>query len=493
MIFCLMIIMQTAGFPLFFLFNLAAVIYYRQNDLDKYQELRIISFIPVLVSAAAFLCGIGIALYMFRYYYSRTETDKVFALPLNRDQRFLADYFSGLIVYTVPFLAAVILSAVILAGGQMNGKLTERMLLGYVKIECLTKDFIMLAAGILMIMILFYSFCVFSAVCCGRFPETLFFAVLTAAVLPVFVVVTGILILMNAPGVDFYFGNMPYLGAAGPAGAVLRGIELADEMFNGIDVFPEFFRLMISCTAVSLVLTVVSFLLNRKRKAEDAAKPFVFHVFYYIVLFLINFCITGAMSAEELTAAGIFVAFVVLLTIETVKNRGIPCVLKFLRSALVFAAAAGMSFVLIKLSESTEGFGAGRYIPDVKDVSQADVSLYLGEKMEKQTGNWFYDLSFTDNEEIDLAVRTNRMLLNYYTEAGMSDGDDSSSESPGYREAFHILYYLKNGKKVSRYYSVPEDTLQELMPEYLRCLEAMDTYTSKNISELEKVRGNDLS
>lgn len=119
--------------------------------------------ISIFCLCVAVFCGIVIAINNFSYLYKKTEVDMVYSLPIKRKYKFLSDFFSGLFVYTVPYIIGSILSIIIILSGGVCIDNMKEIINDHGTIPLIIQAE---AAG-LFIMILIYTLTVFVLNCCG--------------------------------------------------------------------------------------------------------------------------------------------------------------------------------------------------------------------------------------------------------------------------------------------------------------------------------------
>lgn len=417
----------------------------------NYESLIVVSFIAI---AIALVSGIIIALFSFRYLYQKSLVDMNYSLPLTSKQHFFADYLSGLTVYMVPAVFGALLSLIILGIGS-----------AFVDLSPMWKEFptILLAGLIVFIgMLMLYTFTVLTTVCCGSTFEAVL-SVFSANITIPATICAGFYMIQDAS--DYILSGSSlvsniFLTSTNPAGMVVSMVNYMESTYTGFDFASKMFmRWLIPTLIVIAVYIGVSYLLYKHRKAEQVSKPYVYSIFYHIVIALAIFCILSIFLINESgTAAGVIVCGILFFILEVITKRGFK---RIWASALRFAASIACVIVFFSICKSTEGFGCKTYVPREAAVDSVSITGYDSISL----GNMICD----DEDIIRETIRLHESVIARLNEYE-SDSDNIISEStlrsfnskpeiycisdPNY---ITVTYYLKNGTTVVRDLTIHSD------------------------------------
>lgn len=129
-LFIVNIVLQILGIPM--LAVIAVVLMYIENLPEHNELMDVVSiscvpfvFISVGTVFLAICLGVVIAMLNFSYLYRKTIVDMHYSLPLTTTHRFFADFLSGLSIYIIPALGAIMLSLGILGVGSIITDMSE--------------------------------------------------------------------------------------------------------------------------------------------------------------------------------------------------------------------------------------------------------------------------------------------------------------------------------------------------------------------------------
>ncbi|MBQ5335897.1 MAG: hypothetical protein J6W65_00455, partial [Oscillospiraceae bacterium] len=239
----------------------------------------------------AILVGAVIALKNYSYLLNRNKTDMEMSLPLSRKQMFLADYFSGLLVYILPYLIIVVFTLPIWFISSPTEDVPSSYLLpGYrSQVYIPEPGFILMAELFIFIAMLFvYTFTVMISTCCGNAVNAVAYLILSNAA-----IVTAASLIKTIIGScslnDFYYMNVTYeaerLCPAGSLWHVIRYLEDYTELSGSVSGEINW----IICTLVSCtVCFFAALLIFWRRKPEDTGKNIIVVPLFYIVSALIT-------------------------------------------------------------------------------------------------------------------------------------------------------------------------------------------------------------
>ena len=168
--------LHLAALPLILVMLIYNILAHGMNDVEAYAIIG--GFSTCAAAAAGILC----ALSAMPYLYKKSVVDMHYSLPMTTLQRFLSDFFSGLFVYIAPFLAAELISAVLMLTGHLlcDGKTFIRDEPGTIDSwnctifqDCAELTFKGIV-GAVALMLMFYTLTVPAAARCLRRCATLF-------------------------------------------------------------------------------------------------------------------------------------------------------------------------------------------------------------------------------------------------------------------------------------------------------------------------------
>ena len=500
------LVFQLLGFPLIAGVILRASYIEEKNKLmdivstralDKLIPFVFIGIIAVILGVAM---GLFIPMFNFRYLYNKSLVDMNMSLPLNSRQRFFADYLSGLAAYILPFILGTAIAFIELLIGSAFidlGKFMDTIPVLF-KIE--------FAALVGMIML--YSICVFAISFAGSMFEAIFGIVSVNIVIPLFVFITWANIVAAAHfGLDSesviknftFFTTSP----AGVLGYILSSVEgwtysvyepdfseygryysLAETTFTGF---------MIRSLLFISIVTAVTFLLYKHRKAESVGKPYVYKAFYYIIMTVAVYCIVSAMNFSEIDNSivpALIISGILWFIMEVIRRRGFK---RFWTAVLSFAAASAAVICVVKAIDVTHGLGRAKYIPSASSVADVEIEIsgnsgimgYSDYPMRKQV--------FSDPVIINDAIEINREIVDRHFKPDNFDyemseyvitNDGSVNVKLGKSYYFdeqnvRIVYHKKGGSAIVRNYTVPTEMLTDI---------CCDIYTNKEFAE-QKTKG----
>lgn len=261
-----------------------------------------------------------------------------------------------------------------------------------------------------------------------------------------------------------------------------------DEVGTFKGLYPEGWLYLGAVAVVGLVLLVLSTVLYRKRKLERAGdfiawKPLnpVFLVIFTLACGILMYLLEelfGLDTSMVLIAVGMTVGFFAgrMLLERTVRVFRWKNLLGFAVFAVIFAGSLVITWL--------DPLGITWYVPETEEVEF--VRIY------RDVDSYVYDnpdipcLQAQTPAEIDKFREVHSYLIT-------EDGDKSDGVSQ-----VEVLYQLKDGKTVYRYYSIDENTqaydiLQEhfSQPEYIFCAQDWDGFV-KNVESIDISLGGNM-
>lgn len=461
------------------------------NETGQLADLDIYAVIAVFTTGLGAAAGLICALSVFSYLYKKTDVDMRMGLPMSTPQRFVSDFVSGLFIYIVPFIAAQILTWILMLIGHLgfDGK-TFYIHSNDDPIEVTsswTCDAFSTAApflwriiiGGILLMVMFYTVTVFVASLCGNIFESIGYNILLNVLVPLVAYMLISAVMDNAPGVSIDRYAYKTISLCGPFGGVAGLVMSLNAIFyeDDISVYSAYYTYPQWCLLFLLIIVLLvigTYLIYRKRKAEDTGKPVVFGAFYHVILTLSMFCICYAFLVDDGSeiVPMLIITAVVYLVFHVVRNRGFGHILKGIAAYVITIVVAAGTFLLI---EKTEGFGIGTYVPDPASVKCVYIP-YTGFNEQSQGELAYFDIysktptKLTQPENIQTVTDMHKR----YIELMKNDQLDY-----GFSQQIEVIYKLKTGKTVFRFITLDEESIKKLM--------AMDT-----TDDLRTARADDI-
>lgn len=439
---------------------------YSVTDSLIYDNMESFMLLVCFFLAVIFLAGLPAALRSFSYLSKKNRTDMVLSFPVSTSSRFAADFLSGLFIYAVPFFIASVVSLLILLVGYIftgNGinEISAQSLF-----DCLfdcndsnASEYMLIEAGVFFaaVMIQFYTFSVFVAVCCGsKYSAYIYSAVLNISV-PLLICVSSGAVYSSAGIINNYAEINSLLAVTSPAGGLL---VLKQIITYGIYIDIPIFPWLIKMSAVIILLAGLSFMLYRRRKAEDTSKTVVFPVLFYILLSCATTVSVGLSFANEINGSRIAVLLITVLAIFAMSafyiHRKNNKIMVMTGTVLCTALSAALSAAFFTEGQKTEGFGVKNMVPDVSSVKS--VTFYDSAMLFE---NILMDgITLYDEDAVSAVCSIHNDIVK------MNESDKSFYYSPEKSNGIRMLYTLKNGDIMERiYYLNNDDRIQYRMYE----------------------------
>nr|HNX63932.1 hypothetical protein [Oscillospiraceae bacterium] len=340
-----------------------------------------------------------------------------------------------------------------------------------------------LIIGGFFIMLMVYALAVFTISCCGSFFEAIAYTLGLNLLIPGIIAAGGYLLLGNLYGINFENSIIPVLTKTSPIGGVI-GIAYYLLDYNGDNNFSFYTGWLIPFIIVTLIYAISSWFLYKNRKAEDVSKPFVYKLFYYIVITCITFTISSIFifdrSSGNIVPLIIFSAIVYLI-LEVITNRGFK---KVWLSAIRYAITMICVLIVISIMDFTDGFGMVYQIPKASQISSVELD-YPGifESYESSA------VKLKEKDAISNVISMHSDVLDLYKEEKKAENDVDTPKATSYMNKYNsadyratfvkIKYNLKSGAQLTREYSVNSDVLKNLSD-----IELSDEYIDQRIQSI---------
>lgn len=424
-------------------------------------SLAMAGFIPLggLCLSVALMMGFIIALNSFDYLYKKTKVDMVYALPLTTRQRFLSDYLSGLLGYTVPYVVSVVVTLIV--HGLACFGISEWADIS--RDDGITSYLLKFSVYGLLVMVMFYTLTVLVTSCCGSMFEAIAYNVVANGLIPGTIATFFLVFFGDLYGIDVEDYLLGYISSSSPIGAIIGVFELYDGILS------QWVRSCVILLVVDVLYLFVAYLLYSRRKAEDVSKPFVFKAFYYVVMSAITFIIVSMVveiDDSDYVAPLLFLSAIVYFICEVITNRGFK---RFGWSVLRYIGTVCGVVVLCLVLKGTNGFGIEDWVPKASAVRSVEVD-YDG--LYGDSRSYYSDsdtVTYTDRDCIQDVIDFHQDAVqnhfdSYVDESYYKYQYDSDTYSytentddyayNDYYQSVSITYHTKLGKKVSRRYYV---------------------------------------
>ncbi|NMA79670.1 MAG: hypothetical protein GX967_03380 [Clostridiales bacterium] len=449
---------------------------------EQYQiNVSIFIGIGMFCIAISAIAGIFIVFSSFDYMYNKSLVDMAYSAPLSGTTRYTADFLSGLTIYLSPYLIGGIIGFIF--GGITNLRIEEEF---RVIPDLSTILPIFLGVGVAMLMA--YALTTFVSVCCGSLIEAVTYTLILNAIIPIAILVTVFGAMNNIYGIlqDEIAFNLT--AVTSPMGVLMGTIQSSiDGYMDGTENFIYNARHLLPILLITAAAIVGAFLLNKRRKAEDCGKPFVFKVLYYILISVVTYCIITAHFATTITkvsiASAIIISAVIYFILEVITNRGFK---RFWVSAIRYVATALVIMITVGPFVKTDAFGLFYRVPDINSVRSVELTYRYYDMY-----NQYYDndiaieVMFKDKDKIaDIIEFHEKTLKNYksekITQNSKEDIYDFFQENYIFGNT-DISYKMKNGTRIRRSYNTDNNEY-----EIIKHLEDTDEFKDATIKMIEK-------
>lgn len=430
---------------LFFSMPLTLLLTIRDAPVPQDQTICLLQCVQMnLRPASAFLFAVLCALAVFSYLYSARSCNMIHAFPVRREELFFTNYISGLLFLAVPQVLMFLASLLICVSGHVAS--AEYLLV-----------WLLFVMGMSFF---FYSMAVFFCMLTGNpFAAAVYYVIwnfLYVGFKELFLGIAGFLCYGLVPGFDgttadtalspFYFlAERVNLSWSGDGTAPISDIRISGG------------RTVAVYAAAGIVLMILALLLYRRRQLECAGDILSFRwlkpMFRWMaafgagcgfaMLFSLAFFEDSPAGAAVLKVCSIGFSLVFFFVAEMLIRKKFRV---FSQKRWIEAAVCAASVFFVLTAIDADLFGAERRVPRTEDVQAVRL-------------NAVYDIVDTEPEEIDRIREIHQSAVEHKKEYEQL-GSEGSAET-GY--IVEICYYLKNGRQLSREYTIPmtEETLAD--------------------------------
>ena len=398
------------------------------------------------IAMSWYACGVCpfAVLLMFSFLYNSKSSGMIASLPISRESVFVTSYLTGLVPLLLAELIAALVTVAVCGGCE------------YLDIPFVWKCLWMIAAST----VAFYGMASFCAMLTGN-AIIVPFACIALGVAP-YLAYAGIGSALEALLYGFSFRESelfrrlsPYLG--------LESIYVNSEYAyrNGVSevtgkITIENFELLSYYCIAGIVLSVIAFLLYRKRHMESAgdivAVKVLKPVFKYC-LALAGACLlasvmydvyfrdsfNGASAGVRTIASLVIGAFIGYFAAEMLLEKSLKVFRGNWNGFIIFTAVLLIAAVCCE----ADIFGFEKYVPDADKVES--VTLYYS-----------MDTEYKEPENIEKITELHRQIVNSKKNNELVSSDE---------DFLSIGYKLKNGKTVSRSYLINRTVNGETSPD----------------------------
>lgn len=401
------------------------------------------------------------AIINFKFLSSRKMSDIYYSVPISKCALFWCNYFSGLAAIIIPyFLLRSPLISIIFKSENVDPQT-------YIdNINSLWGIFAFQTISLLLA----YAVAVFFVVNFGKILDLCIYYISFSLLLPmVFSTVVSVLnnnIVGFTSSTDFLTNGTKYI--------TLNGTATEKTIYLFVYI------------VLSIVASLVAFLLFRKRKSECCENAFAFDYFKVVIsvtaslvfgIFTLVIFLGGKYDLNSLTVFSpffFFGAIVAFLGTLVLSKRSF----NILNKQLYFFAIPCVAFAVLISYLASGGFGRAAYVPEISEVESVSITRYVGEPT-----NQYYDyysdedyigknikfspvlyqennIVFTEKESIKTVMAYHKSLLKEFEKYHYNVNEVISSEDYNHTIEYRptIIYKLKNGTTVKRQYNyLPND------------------------------------
>lgn len=444
--FIISIILQLTAVPLFYISQIIDSINLDDTVFNS-EFYDIISFISLI--CATFI-GVVIAFNNFSYLYKKSEVDMIYSLPINTKQRFLSDFFSGLLIYLVPYLFSSIFSFIINNTGHLISKNWDKNY-DFLSNNSLIHYYIY---G-LLIMIMLYTITVFTLSCCGSIFEGVIYNIIVNISIPLIPIILIFIFFDKVYGLNtesLIISNISYSSPIGGLISLLSHSRLSDYFLGSTHYnFSHFFLLWVTLYSISIMIYLfLTYYIYKKRKSEDVGNPFTLKLFYHINLYIILISIISLFLKNKYIIPSIILSAIIFIIFETITKRGFKT---FLIPLVRYVSIFAISVVLVLTGNTANGFGIERYIPSVNNVKLLSLPSYQITPLNINDFN-NTPLIITDKKYIQLVTQANQKMIDKKSKLYSNSEQYNIYQNFNY---FNIDYYFNFGLNLSKSYYVDNE------------------------------------
>ena len=458
------------------LYTFMTLDYHKESIIDDLSNWVTYSFPGIFngsynLGLAVFIVIFGIlaAVTGFNYLHSKIKQDFFISLPVKKSQWFIINYFSGLLIFAVPFIILAFTSLFI-----------GKAYLGSILTGSLIKESILAIFAGLAVYLIVYNVTVLAMTLTG----SLVTAILAGAVIAVY----GLLIVALYTGLaSTFFDTWSYqstfiyqntLTYLTPVGLIANILDTS--FMHGTAV--KTILSLVAVLGITFALSYVCCTHYAAEKAENALSykktaPFI-KLFITVpaalgITFIVTTMFYGSRSSSVWwIIISIISTLIISVIIEFIYSHDIKLVFK--RKVITLFSMAAVIVILAVFKFDLAGYD--RWVPKNENIESAyiinsDINNYLG----------YYEYVFNkyNNDNSGHLASSSPENIKTITDFAMSAvTNEVDSYDMNYSSAT-VVYNLKNGKKAFRCYSVPNNLLVNTVDELTK-----DAEFNKNLRPL---------
>lgn len=409
---------------------------------------QIVEEIPIsaTMSLPLFAClfGLVFAAATFDYLFSKRSTGMMASLPVRREGLFLSGFAAGLTMLLSAGLLSAVLAALLALTKGVHATGAIAVWLGVYAAEVVT----------------FYGIGVFCAMLTGHILVLIPLYLLVnfgGVVLSGMLQYMARLLLIGVPA-DGSLAAFSWLEKLSPCEQLLTetGMQYNSELLRSVSRFTGW-PVVLAYLAAGVVLSVIALILFRRRKMECAQEPVISKglglalkyivTFYcalglpaFLALFFRDSFSDSTVGLLALTALGAAIGYLIS---EMILHKSV----RVRKKSWLGVGVTALIACLIVGAMQQDVFGYVHNVPDPAEIERAEVNAWYQLKAE-----------VTDPDALKELTQLHRDLIGEQTPGFYSSGD------------LRLTYHLKNGKTITRAYSVFDDNSAECSAGRLRGL-----------------------
>lgn len=443
------------------------------NMRDIFAGIAVVGAIIFLSSTIVYIVSAPIQ--MFSYNLIRSKTDMIYALPIKKDKRFLADFFGGLISVIIPYVLFGIVASLIVTFSTDWGSLS-------IPDAGINRTIFSTFLSGLAIITMIYS--IVSLVCqfTGTIIDAITFTVLIIAEIPAGILAVSSLVNQYSDymTVDAYpaafYGTNP-VGLLIYTVSKLSGILGDDTTFSDSIMFPKWSLVLVIIISI-IVIFALAYIIQKFRKAEDTGKSVtcepIFHIQMAIIaiLFVMFGFLISAVFVSIISC--IFGAAMLYVFVKRGKFKLKTIIMNVVELCIAGAVTASFAGAL----DSTNSFKCGEKIPSSSSVKSIDVSLV-------NESSRSVDVTFDEPDKVKKITDLSKKSLGFSNQMKKNEDLEITSNN------ITFLFNLKSGFRKSRTYSASHIKASKEVYDYIYQTEEYKNAVAE--SAKEAIRANETS
>lgn len=396
----------------------------------------------------------------FKYYRSRSFMDTLGCLPITYGERFWGDYLSGLAAIVAPFSVMAAIGGIPLVMAQPIINRVKDIGKAMSTLDNSDKSFLLFGIRMYFVMLIIivaaYSITTLVVSCCGKAGSSALYSVIALPIIPAVIALYGMFTLNNTKGIlpEQYINTI--LSCFPPVGTFiyltydLRNIGYYSE--SKFTVIPNAAMVIVSLLFIAAMIAAAYFI-GKRRKTERVGNSFVVDAMYHILTLLMVLAVIGVYFSTnrilgiDLTKViiGAVIALVFYLILELIQYRNFKTIWK---SLIRYACVAVVGFGFLIIAMQTHGFGIGTHLPNQNDIEEITI-----ESRDFGNNGGVGTITYRAENAISAILAENQRLIDNYDKTSTGSGVTNDNE-------LDFTYSLKNGKTVTRYYRINDDSLR---------------------------------